>query len=86
MANPMELLEKIRANPGDVPFADLCRVCDYFFGQARQTRGSHRVYQTPWIGNPRVNIQNRKGQAKAYQVKQVIKAIERLEVEHGTEK
>jgi hypothetical protein len=43
-------------------------------------------YKTPWIGDPRVNIQNSKGQAKAYQVKQVLKAIERLEVEHGTEK
>jgi len=31
-----------------------------------------------------VVIQNYKGKAKAYQVKQVLKAIERLEVEHGT--
>jgi hypothetical protein len=37
----------------------------------------------PWFGDPRVNIQNSKGQAKAYQVKQVLKAIERLEVEDG---
>jgi len=34
--------------------------------------------------DPRVNIQNQKGKAKAYQVKQVLKAIERKEVEHGT--
>ncbi|MGY8714156.1 MAG: toxin HicA, partial [Verrucomicrobiia bacterium] len=40
---------------------------------------SHRVYKTPWIGDPRVNIQNAKGKAKVYQVKQVIRAIERLE-------
>jgi hypothetical protein len=33
-----------------------------------------------------VNIQNDKGRAKAYQVKQVLKAIERMEIEHGTEK
>lgn len=59
------------------------KVCDYFFGQAWQTSGSHRVYKTPWIGDPRVNIQNRKGCAKAYQVKQVLKAIERLEIENG---
>ncbi|MEI8355961.1 MAG: toxin HicA, partial [Deltaproteobacteria bacterium] len=48
--------------------------------------GSHRVYKTPWIGDPRVNIQNEKGRAKRYQVKQVLKAIERLENEHGGEK
>jgi len=30
-----------------------------------------------------VNIQNDKGMAKAYQVRQVIKAIEKLEAEDG---
>jgi hypothetical protein len=39
-----------------------------------------------WQGDPRVNIQNQKGKAKAYQVKQVLKAIEKLEVDHGYEK
>jgi hypothetical protein len=43
--------------------------------------GSHRVYKTPWIGDPRVNIQDDKGMAKSYQVKQVLKAIEHLEIE-----
>jgi hypothetical protein len=84
MANLIEILERMRANPTGIRFADLCKVCDHFFGQARQTSGSHRVYKTPWIGDPRVNIQNDKGQAKTYQVKQVLKAIERLEVEDGT--
>ena len=86
MTNLIGILEKIRAKPADVRFADLCRVCDHYFGKARQASGSHRVYKTPWLGDPRVNIQNSKGRAKAYQVKQVLKAIERLEGEHGTEK
>ena len=43
--------------------------------------GSHRIYATPWQGDPRVNLQNDKGMAKFYQVKQVLKAIEKLEVE-----
>jgi hypothetical protein len=81
-----DIIDEMRTNPAGVRFADLCKVCDYFFGQARQTSGSHRVYKTPWIGDPRVNIQNDKGKAKAYQVRQVLKAIERMEVEHGTEK
>jgi len=34
----------------------------------------------PWQGDPRINIQNAKGKAKAYQVKQVLLAIERLGV------
>jgi hypothetical protein len=85
MASLTEILVKMRDNPAGIRFVDLCRVCDHYFGQARQASGSHRVYKTPWTGDPRVNIQNSKGQAKAYQVKQVLKAIERLEVEHGKE-
>jgi hypothetical protein len=69
----------MRTNPRGVRFADLAKVCDYHFGPARQTGGSHRVYRTPWAGDPRVNIQNDRGDAKAYQVRQVLRAIERLE-------
>ena len=85
MANLTDILEKMRSNPGGVRFADLCKVCDHYFGQARQSSGSHGMYKTPWTGDPRVNIQNSKGQAKVYQVKQVLKAIDRLEVEHAEE-
>ncbi len=81
-----EILQSMRNNPANIRFTDLCRVCDHYFGQARQASGSHRAYKTPWIGDPRVNIQNDKGSSKIYQVKQVLKAIERMEIEHGTEK
>lgn len=70
-------------NQNNVRFSDLCKVCDHYFGNARQTGSSHRIYKTPWQGDPRVNIQNSKGKAKAYQVKQVLKAIERLEKDHA---
>jgi hypothetical protein len=36
------------------------------------------VFKTPWPGDPRVNIQNKGGMAKPYQVRQVLAAIERL--------
>jgi len=81
-----DIIESMRNSPAGVRFADLCKVCDHYFGQARQSSGSHRVYKTPWIGDPRVNIQNDKGRSKAYQVKQVLKAIDRMEIEHGTKK
>jgi hypothetical protein len=74
-----DILATMRRNPKGVVFSDLCKVCDHYFGEARQTGGSHRIYKTPWQGDPRVNIQNDKGMAKVYQVKQVLKAIERLE-------
>jgi hypothetical protein len=81
-----DILSVMRKNPKSVRFRDLCKVCDNYFGTARQARSSHRVYKTPWQGDPRVNIQNDKGMAKAYQVRQVLKAIERLENEKSKTK
>ena len=74
-----DLVAKMRRNPKAVRFADLRRVCDFYFGEARQKGSSHRIYKTPWQGDPRVNIQDCQGMAKAYQVRQVLKAIDRLE-------
>lgn len=62
----------------NLSFTELAKVCDKFFGEARQRGTSHRVYRMPWQGDPRVNIQNDRGMAKPYQVRQVIKAIEKL--------
>jgi hypothetical protein len=45
----------------------------------RQLGTSHAIFKTPWVGDPRINIQDDKGKAKAYQVKQVLQAIEKLE-------
>ena len=78
-----QILEQMRQSPNGIRFADLCRICDHFFGEARQRKSSHRVYKTPWQGDPRVNIQNAKGKAKSYQVKQILKAIERLDYENN---
>jgi len=85
MGSIEELVKQISRNPKDVRFVDICKVCEYYFGEARK-KGSHCIYKTPWQGDPRINIQNDKGKAKAYQVRQVLRAIERLEAEHGTGK
>ena len=83
MADVKDILARMRKNPKGIRFADLCKVCDHYFGTARQKGTSHRIYRMPWQGDPRVNIQNDKGKAKAYQVRQVLAAIERLERERG---
>ena len=79
MTDRAAILKVLRDNPKNVRFADLARLCDAYFGEPRQRGTSHRVYRTPWPGDPRVNIQNDKGKAKPYQVRQVLKAIEKLE-------
>lgn len=78
MARIKDILKSMRNNPKGIRYLDLCRVCDHFFGEPRQHGSSHRVYRTPWPGDPRVNIQGEKGMAKSYQVRQVSNAIERL--------
>ena len=82
MAKIEDILLQIKRNPKGIRYKDLCRVCDYYFGKARQTSSSHRIYKTPWQGDPRINIQQSKGKAKAYQVKQVLMAIQKLEDDH----
>jgi hypothetical protein len=82
MASIDGILHQMRRSPQGIRFVDLCRVCDQFFGQSRQVGSSHRIYKMPWEGDPRVNIQNAKGMAKAYRVRQVLKAIERLKREN----
>jgi hypothetical protein len=81
MSQVTDIVDEMRRNPRGIRFADLCRVCTHYFGKPRQSGSSHLVYKTPWPGDPRVNIQNDKGMAKAYQVRQVLRAIERLAYE-----
>ncbi len=73
------VIQELRRNPKGVRFQELARICDYFFGEPRQSGTSHLVYRTPWPSNPRVNIQNNQGMAKPYQVRQVVRALEKLE-------
>lgn len=74
------LMGQMRRAPQNVRYGDLCKVCDHYFGKARQEGTSHRVYGMPWQGDPRVNIQRGDaGKAKPYQVRQVLEAIKKLE-------
>jgi len=83
MASIEDILAKMRRNAKGIRFTELTKVCDHFFGKARTSGTSHRVYKTHWAGDPRVNIQNSRGKAKAYQVRQVLLAIDRLESSDG---
>ena len=73
------ILDEMRSNPKGVRFADVCKVATHFFGEPRQRGTSHCVWKMPWPGDPRVNLQRSKdGNAKSYQVRQLLSAIERL--------
>jgi hypothetical protein len=79
MAPSRKVLDRLRSTPNNVRFADLKKICTEYFGKPRQDGTSHAIFKTPWIGDPRINIQGDKGKAKAYQVRQVLEAIDKLE-------
>lgn len=79
MASVEKIVHAMRSNPKNVAYNDLFKVCEHYFGQPRQSGTSHAVFKMPWAGDPRVNIQNDKGKAKAYQVRQVLAAIDKKE-------
>lgn len=75
-----KILRQMRAEPANVRFADLTHICELFFGEPRNRGSSHWVFRVPWPGDPRVVVQRDRGKAKAYQVRQVLEAIDKLGV------
>lgn len=78
MAGIDKIIEHMRSSPDNVRFADLVKVCTALFGEPRNTGGSHTIFKTPWQGDPRINLQRAGDKAKAYQVRQVLAAIDKL--------
>ena len=68
--------------PANVSFAQLLAICRKYFGEPRIS-GSHHIFKTPWQGDPCINLQRDGKMAKPYQVRDVKRAIEKLEAENG---
>jgi hypothetical protein len=75
MSSILKLLAQMGDEPANVNFFDLQKVCIHYFGKPRFASGSHVVFKMPWMGDPRINIQNFHGKAKSYQV---LSAIDKL--------
>lgn len=66
MSDIEKILAHMQRSPHQVRVGDLQKVCEAYFAKPRQKGTNHAVYKTPWAGDPRVNIQNDRGKAKAY--------------------
>lgn len=73
-----DAIATLERNPNGIKFSQLAKILEERFGKPRQVGTSHRIYRTPWQGNPRLNIQNRRGMAKPYQVRQAIAALRKM--------
>ena len=82
MDNCEKLLADAQASPGSLTFDELCAlaVCKGFV--FKRQRGSHRMYGHPSLHPMEGGFMNfqpdKGGKAKAYQVRQLLRAIENL--------
>ncbi len=67
------------SNPKNFKLDDLIKIFMNYFGAPR-VKVSHHIFKTPWKGDLRINIQKDGKMAKLYQVKLVVKALKKLEV------
>lgn len=78
MGRCQKIYERARASPANLRFEEACRLAECFgFRFVRQRGTSHRIYKYPgWVGL--LNFQTVNGEAKDYQVKQLLDAAEEL--------
>lgn len=75
MAKHHKLLQKALANPASLRFGDLVTLVRAAGFTLKRITRSHHIFAHPAL-NEQLNLQNVKGKAKAYQVKQFIDLVE----------
>jgi predicted RNA binding protein YcfA (HicA-like mRNA interferase family) len=78
--NVTKLLAKAARNPASCRFTEIQRLLGAFGFHLTRVTGSHHIYTHPGIPEL-VNLQSVKGMAKAYQVRQLLRLIERYNLE-----
>jgi predicted RNA binding protein YcfA (HicA-like mRNA interferase family) len=74
-----KIYEKLIQGSRNVRFEDLCKVVEAFGYSHDRTRGSHRIYEHPQATRP-LNLQNYRGQAKPYQIRQFLRDVEEFQL------
>jgi predicted RNA binding protein YcfA (HicA-like mRNA interferase family) len=74
--NPRKTLGKILAGSRNIRFADMENLVEGFGFHRSRISGSHRIFSRPGIPEL-VNLQEVRGEAKPYQIRQFLKIVER---------
>lgn len=83
MGRKEKLLQKARNSPKSLKYKDLCKLAEYFGYEFRNQEGSHETYKHPKTKSM-MNFQPTKnGEAKPFQVKQLLAEIERFNLIGG---
>ena len=78
--NKRKLLEKIYNNNKNVKFNEFIVLVEAFGFVLTRSRGSHFIYKNHEI-NQWLNLQNKKGKAKPYQVEQLLWFIDEYDLD-----
>jgi hypothetical protein len=73
-----KILTKMQQESTNVKFSDLLKICEENLVHLGNQAPVIWFLKHHGLGDPRINIQNDKGKAKAYQVRQVLLAIDKL--------
>jgi len=71
-----KLLRKIVSNPKNIRFKDLVSLAEAFGFHLERITGSHHIFSHKDITEI-VNLQDAEGKAKPYQIRQLLKLVER---------
>lgn len=83
--NKQKLLEKALRGPHSLSFSEITALAEAFGFRLSRINGSHHIFVHPKIQEI-VNLQEVNGKAKAYQVRQFLKLVERYSLELGGDK
>ena len=78
--NKRKLLQKIYNSSKNIKFNDFIILVEAFGFSQTRSKGSHFVYKNHRI-NRWVNLQNKKGEAKPYQITQFLSIVEEFDLE-----
>ena len=73
--NRRELLRRLLTHQTNVAFRDMVDLVEGFGFRLDRTRGSHCIFVHPSV-RELVNLQEVRGQAKPYQIRQFLKLVE----------
>ncbi|MDZ8223604.1 type II toxin-antitoxin system HicA family toxin [Nostoc sp. ChiVER01] len=76
MSKKRKLLEKVLSSSKNIQFNELVTLVKAFGFSLSRVNGSHHIFTNPDIPEL-VNLQNRKGEAVPYQVRQLLILIEK---------
>jgi predicted RNA binding protein YcfA (HicA-like mRNA interferase family) len=82
--NKRKLFKKLLAACGSIRFAEMVTLVEAFGFQLARTKGSHHIFIHPDLPE-HLNLQNNKGKAKPYQIRQFMTLVEDYNLDLGEE-